>query len=125
VAFLRALEAGIIQELEKASETDWAGSTMEVTRDGRVVWELPFEMASVELNDSVFLTPRRWLRITNAAHHRGWAMDARLFELIVLALASAALCSWASTSGQVLASGVFAGLTSAIAVLALALSRVV
>jgi hypothetical protein len=28
VAFLRALEAGIIQELEKASETDWAGHTM-------------------------------------------------------------------------------------------------
>jgi hypothetical protein len=52
-------------------------------------------------------------------------MDARLFELIVLALASAALCSWALASGQVLASGAFAGLTSAIAVLALALSRVV
>jgi hypothetical protein len=39
---------GIIQELEKASETDWAGYRMEVSRDGRVVWEVPFEMASVE-----------------------------------------------------------------------------
>jgi hypothetical protein len=38
---------GIIQELEKASETDWAGYTMEVSRDGQVVWEIPFEMASV------------------------------------------------------------------------------
>ena len=38
----------IIQGLEKAIETDWTGYTMEVTRDGRVVWELPFEMASVE-----------------------------------------------------------------------------
>jgi hypothetical protein len=37
---------GIIQELEKASETDWAGYTMEVSRDGRVVWKIPFEMAS-------------------------------------------------------------------------------
>jgi hypothetical protein len=37
---------GIIQELKKASETDWAGYTMEVSRDGRVVWKIPFEMAS-------------------------------------------------------------------------------
>ena len=39
---------GIIQELENASATDWAGHTMEVTRDGLLVWELPFEMVSVE-----------------------------------------------------------------------------
>jgi Domain of unknown function (DUF6894) len=39
---------GIIQELEKASATDWAGHTMEVTRDGRRVWEIPFELASVD-----------------------------------------------------------------------------
>jgi hypothetical protein len=31
VAFLRALKAGIIQGLEKAGATDWAGHTMEVT----------------------------------------------------------------------------------------------
>jgi|tagenome__1003787_1003787.scaffolds.fasta_scaffold10429899_1 hypothetical protein len=39
---------GIIQELEKASETDWAGHTMEVTRDGRLVWKIPFEMAWID-----------------------------------------------------------------------------
>ena len=39
---------GIIQELEKASATDWAGHTMEVTRDGRLFWEIPFELASVD-----------------------------------------------------------------------------
>jgi Domain of unknown function (DUF6894) len=30
---------GIIQELQKANEGDWAGYIMEVTRDGRLVWE--------------------------------------------------------------------------------------
>ena len=39
---------GIIQELQKASEHDWTGYTMEVTRDGRVVWVIPFELASVD-----------------------------------------------------------------------------
>jgi hypothetical protein len=38
---------GIIKELEKANKAAWAGHTMEVTRDGQVVWEIPFEMASV------------------------------------------------------------------------------
>jgi Domain of unknown function (DUF6894) len=31
---------GIIQELEKASETDLVGYAMEVSRDGQVVWEI-------------------------------------------------------------------------------------
>ena len=35
---------GIIKELEKANEADWAGYTMEVSRDGRVVWKIPFDM---------------------------------------------------------------------------------
>jgi hypothetical protein len=34
--------------LEKASATDWAGHTMEVTRDGQVVWKIPFEMACID-----------------------------------------------------------------------------
>ena len=37
----------IIQEL-KADEADWRGYTMEVTRDGQVVWEIPFELASAD-----------------------------------------------------------------------------
>jgi len=38
----------IIQGLEKASAHDWAGHTMEVTRDGNVVWKIPFEMACID-----------------------------------------------------------------------------
>jgi uncharacterized protein DUF6894 len=38
---------GIIRELRKANEADWSDYTMEVIRDGRVVWQIPFEMASV------------------------------------------------------------------------------
>jgi hypothetical protein len=39
---------GIIKELERANEADWSGYKMEVRRDGRVVWKIPFEMASVD-----------------------------------------------------------------------------
>jgi hypothetical protein len=38
----------MIQELQKANEADWAGYTMEVTRDGQLVWEIPFEMTSAD-----------------------------------------------------------------------------
>jgi hypothetical protein len=44
----RAHAIGMIQELQKADEANWRGYTMEVTRDGQVVWEIPFEMASVD-----------------------------------------------------------------------------
>jgi hypothetical protein len=38
---------GITKKLRKASEVDWSDYTMEVIRDGRVVWQIPLEMASV------------------------------------------------------------------------------
>jgi uncharacterized protein DUF6894 len=37
---------GIIQELREANEADWSDYTMEVIRDDRVVWNIPFELAS-------------------------------------------------------------------------------
>ena len=37
----------LIQQLE-ADDPDWRGYTMEVTRDGQLVWEIPFELASVD-----------------------------------------------------------------------------
>lgn len=43
---------GIIHELRKADEGDWAGYTMEVTRDGRLVWEIPFEMEGWSVNEN-------------------------------------------------------------------------
>jgi hypothetical protein len=36
---------GIIQELAKANEADWAGYTMGVPRGGQLGWEIPFETA--------------------------------------------------------------------------------
>jgi hypothetical protein len=35
----------VVHELQKGDEASWSGYTMEVTRDGRVVWRIPFEMA--------------------------------------------------------------------------------
>jgi hypothetical protein len=37
---------GIIQEVRKAKEADWSDYMMGVIRDGRVVWKIPFEVAS-------------------------------------------------------------------------------
>ena len=35
---------GIIHELQKADEDSWRDFTMEVRRDGQLVWEIPFEL---------------------------------------------------------------------------------
>jgi hypothetical protein len=50
-------------------------------------------------------------------------MDTRMLELIALALLSAALCGVAIAANNVVASGVFAGLTGAIGVFAVVLRR--
>jgi hypothetical protein len=34
-----------IHELLKGDEESWGNRTMEVTRDGRVVWRIPFEVS--------------------------------------------------------------------------------
>ena len=34
----------IIHELQKGDELAWGSLTMEVTRDGRVLWRIPFEV---------------------------------------------------------------------------------
>jgi len=39
----RAHAMGIIQELRNADETSWRGFIMEVERDGRLVWKIPFK----------------------------------------------------------------------------------
>ena len=38
----RAHAMGIIQELRNADEGSWRGFTMEVERDGQLVWKIPF-----------------------------------------------------------------------------------
>ena len=50
-------------------------------------------------------------------------MDTRTLELVVLGLISGLLCSVAMTLGHAPATGVFAALTAAIAVIALVLRR--
>jgi hypothetical protein len=50
-------------------------------------------------------------------------MDWHLREFVVLALLSAALCGVAIASNNIVATGVFAGLTGAIGVLAVVLRR--
>jgi hypothetical protein len=39
----RAHAIGIVNELQKADEANWRDFTMEVRRDGQLVWEIPFE----------------------------------------------------------------------------------
>jgi hypothetical protein len=39
----RAHAMGIVHELQKADEASWRDFTMEVRRDGQLVWEIPFE----------------------------------------------------------------------------------
>src|SRR5262245_41360085 len=41
----RAHAMQIIHELQKADEASWSGYTMEVLREGRVVWRIPFEVS--------------------------------------------------------------------------------
>ena len=41
----RAHAVGIVRELRKADEASWRQYTMEVRRDGRLVWEIPFEVS--------------------------------------------------------------------------------
>ena len=36
----------IIHELQKGDELAWGSLTMEVTRDGRVLWRIPFEVSN-------------------------------------------------------------------------------
>ena len=36
---------GVVHELQKADEATWRGFTMEVKRDGRLIWEIPFEVS--------------------------------------------------------------------------------
>ena len=36
---------GIVRELQKADEASWRQYTMEVRRDGHLVWEIPFEVS--------------------------------------------------------------------------------
>ena len=50
-------------------------------------------------------------------------MDARMLELVALALFSAALCGVAINAQHVMGAGVFAGLSAAIVLLALVLRR--
>jgi len=50
-------------------------------------------------------------------------MDARMLELVALALFSAALCGVAINAQHVVGAGVFAGMSVAIVVLALVLRR--
>ena len=35
---------GIIHELQRADEVSWRGFTMQVRRDGQLLWEIPFEL---------------------------------------------------------------------------------
>jgi hypothetical protein len=35
----------IVHELQKADEASWRAYTMEVKRDGRVIWRIPFEVS--------------------------------------------------------------------------------
>jgi hypothetical protein len=37
----------IMRELQKDDEASWAGHTMEVMREGRVVWRIPFDRPSL------------------------------------------------------------------------------
>ena len=37
----------IMGELQKDDEASWAGHTMEVMREGRVVWRIPFDRPSL------------------------------------------------------------------------------
>ena len=89
MAFLRALEAGIIQEL------------------------------------SLPRSPKHDQRAPHShrGSYRGWQMDARQLELVVLALTSALLCGVAMAANHVMATGAFAGLTAAIGVIAVVLRR--
>jgi hypothetical protein len=36
----------ILDELQKDDEASWAGHTMEVMREGRIVWRIPFDRPS-------------------------------------------------------------------------------
>jgi hypothetical protein len=36
----------IIHELQKGDEETWSGYTMEVMRDGELVWRIPFQVPS-------------------------------------------------------------------------------
>jgi len=35
-----------LDELQKDDEASWAGHTMEVMREGRIVWRIPFDRPS-------------------------------------------------------------------------------
>ena len=37
----------VMDELQKDDEADWAGFTMEVLREGRAVWQIPFDRPSL------------------------------------------------------------------------------
>ena len=41
----RAHAIRVVHELQKADEVTWRGFTMQVKRDGRVIWEIPFEVS--------------------------------------------------------------------------------
>jgi hypothetical protein len=41
----RAHAMQIIHELQKGDEESWGSYTMEVVREGRVVWRIPFEVS--------------------------------------------------------------------------------
>jgi len=41
----RAHAIGIVHELQKADEASWREYTMEVRRDGQLVWEIPFDVS--------------------------------------------------------------------------------
>jgi hypothetical protein len=37
----------ILNELQKGDEEGWKGYTMEVMRDGRLIWRIPFDRPSL------------------------------------------------------------------------------
>jgi hypothetical protein len=41
----RAHAIQVVHELQKADEVTWRAFTMQVKRDGRVIWEIPFEVS--------------------------------------------------------------------------------
>jgi len=42
----------IVDELQKDDEASWIGYSMEATREGRVIWRIPFERPSLPRNST-------------------------------------------------------------------------
>ena len=45
MCFTRAHAIEVVHALQKADEANWREFTMEVKRDGQVIWEIPFEVS--------------------------------------------------------------------------------